>query len=266
MRDFEEKIILVTGSATGLGAAIALGAAKRGAKAVILNCTKSIKEAEVTAAEIRKTGAEALIAPGDVGEDADCRKIAQAAARYGKLDALVNNAGITKHVPNHADLDGLSKDDFLRLYAVNTVGPFQMLRACRSLLEASGNASVLMTSSISGVTGMGSSVAYAASKGALNTMTLSLARVLGPKIRVNAICPGFIDTRWFVNAVGEEKTQGIRDRVMNTTPLQRVGQPGDIADAALFFISDASRHITGEVMTIDAGAHLGFVPTKARKE
>ncbi len=264
MRDFDGKNILVTGSATGLGAAIALGAAKRGAKTVILNCTKSLKEAEETADAIRKTGAEAVVAQGDVSEDSDCRKIAEAAAKYGKLDALVNNAGITKHVPNHADLDGLSKEDFLRLYAINTVGPFQMLRACRSLLEAAGQASVLMTSSISGATGMGSSVAYAASKGALNTMTLSLARVLGPKIRVNAILPGFIDTRWFVDAFGEEKTKGIRERIVNTTPLQTAGKPEDIADAALFLISDAARHITGEVIMVDAGMHLGFAPLKAR--
>lgn len=264
MRDFAGKNILVTGSATGLGAAIALGAAKRGAKTVILNCTKSLKEAEETASAIRETGAEAVIAQGDVSEDSDCRKIAEVAAKYGKLDALVNNAGITKHVPNHADLDGLTKEDFLQLYAINTVGPFQMLRACRSLLEAAGQASVLMTSSISGTTGTGSSVAYAASKGALNTMTLSLARVLGPKIRVNAIAPGFIDTRWFVDAFGEEKTKDIRERITNTTPLQTAGKPEDIADAALFLISDAARHITGEVMMVDAGLHLGFAPLKAR--
>lgn len=264
MRDFDGKNILVTGSATGLGAAIALGAARRGAKTVILNCTKSLREAEATADAIRQTGAETTIAQGDVSEDSDCRKIAEVAGRYGKLDALVNNAGITKHVPNHADLDGLSKEDFLRLYAINTVGPFQMLRACRSLLEAAGTASVLMTSSIAGATGMGSSVAYAASKCALNTMTLSLARALGPKIRVNAIAPGFIDTRWFKDAFGEEKTKGIRERVAGSTPLQRAGQPEDVADAALFLISDAARHITGEVMMVDAGLHLGFAPLKAR--
>src|SRR5689334_16333141 len=97
--DFDGKIILITGSATGLGAAIAIGAARRGAKAVILNCSKSRKDAEVTAAAVRAAGAETEIAQGDVSEDADCRRIAQAAARYGRLDALVNNAGITKHVP-----------------------------------------------------------------------------------------------------------------------------------------------------------------------
>jgi 3-oxoacyl-[acyl-carrier protein] reductase len=256
MGDFDGKVILVTGSATGLGAAIAIGAAKRGAKAVLLNCTKSLKEAEATADAVRQAGAETAIAEGDVAEDGDCRRIAQAASRYGRLDCLVNNAGVTKHV-THGDLDGLSKEDFLRLYAVNTVGPFQMIRACRPLLEAGAPASVLMTSSIAAVAGIGSSVAYAASKGALNTMTLSLARALAPKIRVNAICPGFIDTRWFAE-FSPERAQRVREHIAKTTPLQAASKPEDIADAALFLISDAARHVTGETLMVDAGYHLGF--------
>ena len=264
MADFDGKVILVTGGGTGLGAAIAIGAAKRGAKALILNYSKSRKEAEVTAKAVQAAGAEAVLVQGDVGEDADCRKIAAAAAPYGKLDVLANNAGTTKHVPKHADLDGLSKEDFLRIYAINTVAPFQMIRACRSLLEASGLGSVLMTSSIAGVTGGGSSVAYAASKGALNTMTLSLARALAPKIRVNAICPGFIDTRWFSDAYDKETADKLRANVKNSTPLQVVSTAEDIADAALFLISDAARRITGETLMVDAGSHLGFAPLKAR--
>ena len=264
MRDFEGKIILVTGGATGLGAAIAVGAAKRGARAVILNFSKSINEAEATADAVRAAGAEAQIAQGDVAEDDDCRRIAAVAAHYGRLDALVNNAGVTKHAPKHADLDALSKEDFLRLYAVNTIGPFQMIRACRGLLEAGERSSVLMTSSVAAVTGVGSSVAYAASKGALNTMTLSLARALAPKIRVNAICPGFMDTRWFSDAFSAETTQRIRDNMIKSTPLQVASKAEDIADAALFLISDAARHITGETLMVDAGMHLGFAPMARR--
>jgi NAD(P)-dependent dehydrogenase (short-subunit alcohol dehydrogenase family) len=264
MAEFDGKVILVTGGGTGLGAAIAIGAAKRGAKALLLNYSKSRKEAEATAKAVQAAGAEAQLVQGDVSEDADCRKIAAAATSYGKLDVLVNNAGTTKHVPKHADLDGLSKEDFLRIYAINTVAPFQMIRACRSLLEASGSGSVLMTSSIAGVTGGGSSVAYAASKGALNTMTLSLARALAPKIRVNAICPGFMDTRWFSDAYDKETAQRLRDNIKNTTPLQVVSTAEDVADAALFLISDAARRITGETLLVDAGQHLGFAPLRAR--
>ncbi len=264
MSDFAGKVILVTGGGTGLGAAIAVGAAKRGARALLLNYSRSRKEAEATAKEVEAAGAQVELVQGDVGEDADCRRIAAAAAPYGKLDVLVNNAGTTKHVPNHADLDALSKDDFLRIYAVNTVAPFQMIRACRSLLEASGLGAVLMTSSIAGVMGSGSSVAYACSKGALNTMTLSLARALAPKIRVNAICPGFIDTRWFSDAYDAATAQKLRDRVRTTTPLQVVSNEQDIAEAALFLISDASRRITGETLLVDGGSHLGAAPLRAR--
>lgn len=264
MRDFDGRIVLVTGGATGLGAAIATGAAKRGAKAVIINYSRSAKEAEATADAVRAAGAEAALVQGDVAEDADCRNIAAAAVRYGRIDALANNAGITKHAPRHGDLDALSKADFLSLYAVNTVGPFQVIRACRSLLDAAGLASVLMTSSVAGVRGVGSSVAYAASKGALNTMTLSLARALAPKIRVNAICPGFIDTRWFSAQYDAATMQRIRDNVVQGTALQVASTPEDIADAGLFLLSDASRRITGETVLVDAGAHLGQLPQRAR--
>lgn len=264
MRDFDGQIVLVTGSATGLGAAIALGAAKRGAQAVILNYAKSAKEAEETADACRAAGAQVSVVQADVGEDGDCIRLASAAAPYGRLDALVNNAGITKHAQRHADLDALSSEDFQRLYRVNVIGPFQMVRAARALLEASPAASVLMISSIAGVTGIGSSVAYAASKGALNTMTLSLARALAPKIRVNALCPGFIDTRWFTDAFGEEVTANIRQSVQASTPLQAASSPEDISEAALFFLSRAARHVTGETLLVDAGLHLGFAPLIAR--
>ena len=147
---------------------------------------------------------------------------------------------------------------------MNVVGPFQMVRACRPLLEAAERPNVVMVSSIAGVTGIGSSVAYAATKGALNTMTLSLARALAPKIRVNALCPGFIDTRWFTDAFGDETTARIRQNVINTTPLKAASTPDDIADAGLFLASDAARHVTGETLMVDAGMHLGFAPPAAR--
>ncbi len=262
MRDFGGKVMLVTGGATGLGAAIAIGAAKRGARAIVINYSKSRKEAQATAEAVRSAGAEAVGVQGDVALDADCRSIAQAASRFGRIDALANNAGITRHVA-HGNLDGLSAEDFQQLFAVNAIGPFQMIRACRSLLEAGAPSSVLMTSSIAAVTGIGSSVAYAASKGALNTMTLSLARALAPKIRVNAICPGFIDTRWFAD-FSPERAQKIRENIEKTTPLQAASKAEDIADAALFFLSNAARHVTGETLMIDAGLHLGFAPLSRR--
>jgi len=157
-----------------------------------------------------------------------------------------------------------SRARILGIFAVNTVAPFQMVRACRSLLEAASSASVLMVSSVAAVSGTGSSVAYAASKGALNTMTLSLARALAPAIRVNAICPGFMDTRWFGAGLGAQAAARLRERVAQNAPLRVASSAEDVADAALFLISEAARRITGETLLVDAGTHLGFAPLRAR--
>lgn len=264
MRDFENKIVLVTGASTGLGAAMAVGAAARGAKAVIINYARSQAEAEATAEAVRAAGAEAVLAQGDVSDDAACRAIVEKAEPYGRIDALANNAGVTKFAPAHGDLDALNREDFERIFAINVIAPFQMLRAARPLLEAAERASVLMISSIAGVTGIGSSVAYASSKGALNTMTLSLARVLGPKIRINALCPGFIDTPWHEKGMGASYADRVREATVKMTPLQAASTAEDIADAGLFFLSDASRHVTGETLLVDAGLHLGYASLSQR--
>jgi 3-oxoacyl-[acyl-carrier protein] reductase len=262
--DFKGFVVVVTGASTGLGRAIAIDVARRGAKAVVVNYARNAEEAEETAREVRLAGAEAVLVQGDVASDADCRRIAAAAEPFGRIDALFNNAGTTTFAA-HGDMEAVSADDFLRLYAVNVVGAFQMTRAARALLEAAPQpGAVVNTASIAGVTGIGSSVPYAASKGALNTMTLSLARALAPKIRVNAICPGFIDTPWFVRGLGEAGAERVRANAAAGTPLKAASQPEDIAAAAVFLASPASRHVTGETLLVDAGSHLGFAPLVAR--
>lgn len=251
--------VIVTGSASGLGAASAAILAKEGAS-VVINYSSSKKEAEQTADLCRSAGGDVVIVQGDVSRDEDCKKIVAAAAPWGKLDALINNAGVTKHMA-HDNLDGLSAEDFQRLYAVNTVGPYQMVRAARALLEAGSKASgrassVVNVSSVAGLTGFGSSVAYAASKGALNAMTMSLARALAPKIRVNAVCPGFIDTPWFTKGRGEEATKLIREAVAAGSPLHVASKAEDIAEVVCFLARAQSGHMTGELVRVDAGTHL----------
>ena len=250
---------IVTGSASGLGAATASILAKGGGK-IAVNYSNSKKEAEETADLCRKAGAEVVVVQGDVSRDEDCRKIVAAVGGWARLDILVNNAGTTKHVA-HDDLDGLSAEDFQRIYAVNTIGPFQMIRAARSLLEAGAKASgrssaVVNVSSIAGISGGGSSVAYAASKGALNTMTQSLARALAPLIRVNTVCPGYIDTPWFTKGRGEAGAKQVRDMVISRVPLKSASSAEDIAQLVCFLALPQSSQMTGEFVRMDAGMHL----------
>lgn len=249
------KTAIVTGSATGAGAAIAIALAEKGYN-VVVNYTKSLTEAEETLQKVIDCGVEGLLFQADVSDDDACRAMVQATMdKWGRIDALVNNAGITKFVP-HTDLDGLTAEDFQRIYAVNTIGPFQMTRAVAPHMKAGGNGSVVMISSVAGTHGVGSSLAYVASKGALNAMTKGLARSLGPEIRVNAICPGMIETRWLKEGWGEAAYDQRRASVIKMVPLADVSQPEDIAETALWFIEGA-RMITGETILLDGGMHLG---------
>ncbi len=257
----EGLCMMVTGSASGLGAATARQLARGGAR-IMVNYSSSKTEAEETADLCRKEGVEVLVVQGDVSKDDDCKKLAAAAAQWGRLDALVNNAGTTKHVPNHSLMDQLSAEDFQRIYAVNVIGSFQMIRAARALLEEgskkSGRASAVVNiASVAGISGGGSSVAYAASKGALITMTLSLARALSPAIRVNAVCPGYIDTPWFSKGRGQDTADKLRESVKANMPLRLASKPEDIAELVSFLATPASGHMTGEAVRMDAGSHLG---------
>lgn len=185
-----------------------------------------------------------------------------AIAKWGRIDGLINNAGTT-HFNNHANLEGLSADDFQRIYAVNVIGPYQMTRAVAEQMKKQGQGAVVNVSSIAGVMGVGSSVAYTASKGALNTMTLSLARALGPEIRVNTICPGFIQGRWLRGGMGDEMYEAAKAAQERNTPLRKAGTPEDMAQAAVWFVEGADL-ITGEILLVDAGSHLGGAPLTAR--
>ncbi len=254
--------VIVTGSATGVGAAAAKMLASKGCN-VVINYTKSEAEARETQSACEAFGVETLLCQADVSKDADCRRMAQAAIdRWGRIDGLINNAGTT-HFVNHANLEGLTADDFQRIYAVNVIGPYQMTRAVAAQMKQQGKGSVVNVSSIAGVMGVGSSIAYTASKGALNTMTLSLARALGPEIRVNTICPGFIQGRWLRGGMGDEAYEAAKTHQERTTPLRKAGTPEDMAQAAVWFIEGADL-ITGEILIVDAGSHLGGAPLTAR--
>ncbi len=262
MSKLKGKVAIVTGSSSGIGAATVRQLADRGCN-VVINYSRSEAPAEAVAAECRAKGVEAITVKANVGDDADCKRLVQAAKdKWGRLDALVNNAGTTKFVA-HTDLDGLSAADFQNIFQINVVAGYQMTRAAAPLLRASGDGSVVNVSSIAGVWGTGSSIAYAASKGAVNTMTLSLARALGPEIRVNCVCPGFVQGDWLRQGMGEERYDATKAMLETTTPLRRAGGPEHMAEAILMFL-EAGSHITGEILMADGGAHLGGAILKAR--
>src|SRR6185436_2563780 len=200
----------------------------------------------------------------NIAEDADCRRMAEAAlAKWGRIDALVNNAGTTKVAFNHADLNALSAADFQHVYGVNVVGAFQMIRAVEPAMRKQGGGAVVNVSSIAAVMGIGTSVAYAASKGALNTMTLSLARALGPQIRINAVCPGFVETRWLQEALGPAY-EGAKAGYMSNAALRKVCTPDDIARAVLWLL-EGSELVTGEFI-LDEGALADRHPFLGRRQ
>jgi len=257
-----QRVAIVTGSSSGIGAATAILFARQG-WSVTVNYSRNADGATEVVKACEAHGAEALACRADVGDDADCRRMAaETTARWGRIDALVNSAGTTKFA-SHRDLEALSGDDFLQIYRVNVVGAYQMARAVAGPMKAGGSGAIVNISSIAGIRGTGSSMAYATSKAALNMLTITLARSLAPEIRVNALCPGMTDTPWMRNSLGPERYATQEKFWLQTSPLARVGVPDDVAAAVLWFVGEAGT-ITGQVLTIDSGFTLGALPPHAR--
>jgi ketoreductase RED2 len=242
MAELHGKVALITGSTSGIGRAIAQRLADEGAR-IVVNSVRSVEEGEAFAASLP----EAIYLQGDVSdEDAARTLVGDAASRWDGLDILVNNAGTTQRIP-HADLDAVSAELFRHTLDVNVVGPFNVTRAAAAHLR-DGGGQVVNISSVAGVRPTGSSVPYATSKAALNHLTLLLANVMGPEVRVNAIAPGLVATPW------TEDWQDLHEAVAAIAPLQRVGTPEDIAEVCLGLVR--STYVTGEVIVADGGIQL----------
>ena len=260
--DIENGVAIVTGSSSGVGAACARQLAERGCH-VAINYSRNADGARATEAACQAFGVETVVVKANVANDDECRALADAALeKWGRVDALVNNAGTTKFNPHDA-LDGLSKQDFLDIYAVNTVGAYQMARAVVPAMKRGGRGSIVNVASIAAVTGVGSSIAYAASKGAMVTLTLSLARALGPEVRVNVVCPGFIQGDWLEQGLGSERYEAAKGHLEATAPLRLTTTPDTVAEAVLYFIAGADV-ITGESLLVDGGNHLNTAPLARR--
>lgn len=253
-------VCLVTGAATGIGAATALRFAREGWAVAINNFDHGTRAAaERVAAQCVDAGAQAIVVDADVGDDAACRRIVDAVAeKWGRLDALVNSAGTTRVVP-HADLEAIDAGEFERIYRVNLIGMFQMTRAAAPLLRGrpagAASGSVINISSLASLNGTGSSIAYAASKGAVNSLTLSLARTLAPHVRVNAIAPGMVDDGLLRRMLGDDAYARVIDGMRENAPLKRVSQPSEVAELAWFLAARAPA-MTGQVLAIENGLLL----------
>jgi 3-oxoacyl-[acyl-carrier protein] reductase len=250
----QRKCALVTGGGSGIGAATAVRFAVAGYD-VVINYSRNRDGADATAMRCRELGVAAAIVRGDIADDGDCRSIVEAAAEhFGRMDALVNNAGVTRYA-EASDLDASNAVDFTEIFGVNVTGTYQMIRAALPLLRQGRRGSIVNVSSDSAFSGSGSSLAYAASKGAVNTMTVGLARSLAPSLRVNAVCPGFVDTTWALAWKSEPEYAEFKRGLTDMAPLKSIPSADDIADAILW-LSDRADCITGQCIVIDSGAHL----------
>jgi len=256
------RVAIVTGGATGVGAATALEFARLGYR-VAINYSRSKAEADETVAQCKRAGGDAIAVQGDVADDAACRAVVETAlSRFGRIDALINSAGTTQFVPL-SDLEGQQAEDFQKVYAVNVIGPYQMARAATPHLRAGGAGAIVNVSSIGSLNGNGSSYSYVTSKAALNTLTLALARNLAPEIRVNAVLPGLIETRWLKNGLGDEAFRRVRDGWAEAAALQKTCTAEDVAHTIVWLAADAPL-ITGQLLTVDGGFLLGR-PTRVAR-
>ncbi len=252
----EGKAAIVTGGGTGVGRVTALSLAKLGCH-VLINYSRSRDDAERTAGEVEALGVHAVVQQADVADDEACRAMVDAAVgAFSRLDILVNNAGATEFIP-FEDLDAITPDVWERLNAVNVRGPFQCTRAAVEPMRRTATpdgGEVINVSSIAGLLATGSCIPYAASKAALNNVTVALARTLAPHVRVNAVAPGFITGRWLENGLGE-RYESTRDAFNERLPLGRVCDPQDVANAIVSIIT-GSDLVTGQILTCDSGMSL----------
>ncbi|MFS0872083.1 SDR family NAD(P)-dependent oxidoreductase [Paenibacillus xylanilyticus] len=247
MTYWKNRVALITGGGTGIGRAVSLLLAGRGAL-VAVNYSRSQDAAEETVQHILDEGGQAFAVQANVADDMAVRRMVTTVTEtYGPITALVNNAGITRHIPLH-DLEAVTDDVWNELYDVNVKGMFYCARAVTEGMQQAGGGSIVNLGSIAGSTGSGSSLPYAVSKAAVHGLTLSLAHALSPLIRVNAIVPGAVATRWW--AGNEERM----NRLGGSLLLQRISSPEDIAHMICAALEQPS--MTGQLITVDGGQTL----------
>jgi len=255
----QRRVALITGAASGVGAATTLLLAAKGWN-VLVHYHHSEEAAQDVVKACTDAGAQAFAVQGDVADDAICRRLAaEAVSKWGRIDGLVNCAATTRFVPM-SEMEAVCADEFIDLYRVNAIAPFQMARAVAPHMPE--GSSIVCVSSIAGQLGSGSSFPYVLSKGAVNALTLGLARTLGPGIRVNAVLPGMIDGRWMRRGMGEDGFERVSAQFAEHSTLNRICTNEEIA-ASIAWLLDPACVMTGQLMVVDAGFSLGRPPASA---
>lgn len=238
------QVALITGSGTGIGRSAAIMLADRGYD-IVVNYSRSADDAARTVQEVESRGVRAIAIQADVADDGAVRRMVERTVdQFGGLNVLVNNAATT-HFIDHTDLEAVTEHVWNDILNVNVKGLFSCCRAAMPYLAASSGR-IVNVASVAGIAGSGSSIPYAASKGAVITLTKSLAKAFAPQVRVNAVAPGPVQTRWLADH------QDMVESAMRLTPLGRPATPDDIAEA-IVFLADVTTLMTGQVMVLDGG-------------
>jgi 3-oxoacyl-[acyl-carrier protein] reductase len=253
--DLKGKVAIVTGGGTGIGRAVCLRLAKAGAKAVVVNYSRSEDDAQATAGELGSIGSEALVHKADVSDEAAVKAmIAATMDRYDRLDVLVNNAGTT-HFIAHPDLDALTEEVWNDILSVNLKGAFYCCRAAAPELRKAKGA-IVNVASIAGHRATGSSLVYAISKAGMLQLTRGLALALAPDVRVNSVSPGLVSTRWFRQRFGDDAANAQEATFAAATPLGAIANQDHVAQAVMAFIENDA--ITGQDLVVDGGKNIGY--------
>jgi 3-oxoacyl-[acyl-carrier protein] reductase len=253
--ELKGAVAIVTGGGTGVGRAACRALVEAGATAVVVNYSRSEEDARRTASELRELGVRALAYQASVADEtAVDAMVGEAVSRFGRLDVLVNNAGTTRFIAP-CDLDALTDEVWDEILGVNLKGTFYCSRAAAPALRQAHGA-IVNVASIAGLRASGSSIAYGVSKAAVIQLTRNLAMALAPEVRVNAVAPGLIATRWFRVPFGDQAAEAQEERTAAMTPLGRVATADDVARAVLGFL--AADMVTGECVVVDGGRHLAY--------